>query len=72
MPPSRASPRLFAALGLPANLQALGLPADKLAWTGEQALGIGRLINNNPRPLDAAGMTRLLQAAFTGDLQGAR
>jgi alcohol dehydrogenase class IV len=64
--------RLFAAIGLPANLQALGLPADKLAWTGQQALGIGRLINNNPRPLDAASMDRLLQAAFTGDLQAAR
>jgi alcohol dehydrogenase class IV len=63
---------LFAALGLPANLQALGLPADKLAWTGQQALGIGRLILNNPRPLDAAGMDRLLQAAFTGNLAAAR
>ncbi len=63
---------LYAAIGIPANLQALGLPADKLAWTAAQALGIGRLINNNPRPLDAASMDRLLQAAFTGDLQAAR
>ena len=63
---------LFATIGIPANLQVLGLPADKLAWTAEQALGIGRLINNNPRPLDAAGMGRLLQAAFVGDLQAAR
>jgi alcohol dehydrogenase class IV len=63
---------MFAAIGIPANLQALGLPADKLAWTGEQALGIGRLINNNPRPIDAASMDRLLRAAFTGDLLAAR
>jgi alcohol dehydrogenase class IV len=64
--------RLFAAVGIPADLKTLGLPADKLAWTAEQALGIGRLINNNPRPIDAASMDRLLQAAFTGDLLAAR
>ena len=29
---------------------------DKLDWTAEQALGIDRLIKNNPRPLDLAAM----------------
>lgn len=63
--------RLFAAIGIPTTLAALGLPADKLAWTGEQALGIERLLKNNPRPVGAAEMTCLLDAAYRGDLDAA-
>jgi alcohol dehydrogenase class IV len=60
--------RLFAAIGITPTLKALGLPADKLDWTAEQAFGIDRLIKNNPRPFDLEAMKRLVQAAYDGDL----
>lgn len=60
--------RLFAAIGITPTLAGLGLPADRLDWTAEQALGIDRLIKNNPRPFDLAAMRRLVQAAYDGDL----
>ena len=58
---------LFAAISIPANLQDLGLQADRIDWVATQALTIGRLVDNNPRPIDAAAMNRLVRAAFTGD-----
>ncbi|NTT85961.1 iron-containing alcohol dehydrogenase [Tabrizicola fusiformis] len=58
---------LFARIGIPPTLSALGLKAGRIAWVAEQSCGIERLIQNNPRPLDPAGMTRLLQAAHSGD-----
>jgi alcohol dehydrogenase len=60
--------RLFAAIGITPNLAELGLPADKIDWTAELALGIDRLIKNNPRPFDLAAMTSLVKAAHQGDL----
>lgn len=63
--------RIFAAIGIPKTLEALGLPEHQLDWTAEQALGIDRLIKNNPRPFDLPGMKRLLRAAYDGDLAGA-
>jgi alcohol dehydrogenase len=60
--------RLFGAIGITPSLAELGLPADKLDWTAEQALGIDRLIKNNPRPFDLAAMRRLIQAAYDGNL----
>lgn len=63
--------RLLAAIGIPPTLAALGLPADKLTWTGEQALGIERLLKNNPRPIGPAEMTHLLDNAYRGDLDTA-
>ena len=63
--------RLFAAIGITPTLADLGLPADKLDWTAEQALGIDRLIKNNPRPFDLPGMKTLLRAAYDGDMAGA-
>jgi alcohol dehydrogenase class IV len=59
--------RLFRSIGIASTLSELGLPADKLAWTADQALGIERLIKNNPRSLDQASMRRLVEAAFHGD-----
>lgn len=63
--------RLFAAIGIPADLKALGLPADRIDWTAESAIGIGRLIKNNPRPIDLDGMKHFLDAAYRGDLNAA-
>ncbi|ESZ30173.1 iron-containing alcohol dehydrogenase [Mesorhizobium sp. L2C084A000] len=60
--------RLFAAIGITPTLADLGLPADKLDWTAEQALGIDRLIKNNPRAFDLGTMRRLVQAAHDGDI----
>lgn len=58
---------LFSSIGIPPTLKALGLAEDKLAWTAEAALGVTRLVKNNPRPLDADAMTALVEAAFHGD-----
>jgi alcohol dehydrogenase len=63
--------RLFKAIGITPTLAALGLSTEKLEWTAEQAVGIERLIKNNPRPLDSASMRRLVQAAYDGDLSAA-
>jgi len=60
--------RLFAAIGIPATLAELGLSSDKIDWTAEQAIGIDRLIKNNPRPFDIAAMRRLVTAAHDGEL----
>lgn len=62
--------RLFEAIGIPPTLAGLGLPADKVEWTAEQALGIDRLIKNNPRAFDLPAMQRLVKAAYDGDLAG--
>jgi len=60
--------RLFGAIGITPTLAELGLPEDKIDWTAEQALGIDRLIKNNPRPFDLAQMRRLVRGAFDGDM----
>ncbi|MER8584285.1 iron-containing alcohol dehydrogenase [Mesorhizobium sp. M1338] len=60
--------RLFGAIGITPTLAELGLPEDKIDWTAEQALGIDRLIKNNPRPFDLATMRRLVRAAYDGDM----
>lgn len=59
---------LFAAIGIPPNLRALGMSEDKLDWTAKAALGATRLVKNNPRPLDAASMSLLVQAAYSGEM----
>lgn len=58
---------LFRSIGIPANLRDLGMSEDKIEWTATQSLTIGRLVDNNPRPIDAAAMSRLVRAAFVGD-----
>lgn len=57
---------LCAAIGIPPTLEALGLKADQIDWTIENALGAVRLVKNNPRPLDSASMRILVEAAFSG------
>ncbi len=64
--------RLFLAIGITPTLAQLGFPEDKLDWTAEQAVGIERLIKNNPRTIDITGMKRLVRAAYDGDLSAAR
>ena len=57
---------LFAKIGIPNTLEELGLSADKKDWVADQSMGAGRLIGNNPRVLDLAGVTEIVQAAFVG------
>jgi alcohol dehydrogenase class IV len=63
--------RLFSAIGITPTLKELGLPEDKIDWTAEQAIGIDRLIKNNPRPIDQSGVRRLIRAAYDGNLSAA-
>ena len=59
---------LFARIGIPGSLRALGLGEDRIDWVADQSCGIERLIQNNPRPIDRIGMRRLVAAAYAGDL----
>lgn len=58
---------LFARIGIPPTLAALGLSAGRLDWVAEQSCGIARLVQNNPRPIGPAEMRRLVAAAHAGD-----
>ena len=57
---------LFARIGIPPTLEKLGLAEDALDWVAEQACGIERLIQNNPRHIDRTDMRKLLESAFSG------
>jgi alcohol dehydrogenase len=54
-------------IGLPAALSELDVPLDAIGAMAEQAAGIRRLVDNNPRPLDAAACAAILRAAWHGD-----
>ena len=58
---------LLASVGIPSTLAELGLSADQLRWTAEQALGAERLVANNPRPLDVDTLELIVRAAHSGD-----
>jgi len=58
---------LLASVGIPPTLADLGLEADRLRWTAEQASGAERLVANNPRRLDVDSLERIVRAAHTGD-----
>lgn len=58
---------LFASVGISRTIAGLGVREEQLPQVIEQALGITRLIKNNPRPLDIEGMTSLVNAAYSGD-----
>ncbi len=59
--------QLFASIGIPGTIKALGVTEEQVQHIAEQSLGITRLIKNNPRPIDAPSMMKLVSAAFTGD-----
>jgi len=58
---------LFARIGIPAPLRDLGLAEERIDGVAEQSCGIPRLIQNNPRPLNAQEMRNLVAAAHGGD-----
>lgn len=59
---------LTRAIGLPASIAELGVSRDELLSIADQALGITRLVTNNPRPLDRDGAMTILDAAWHGDV----
>lgn len=59
--------QLLAAIGIAPTLAGLGVTAAQVPQIADEAMGITRLVKNNPRPLDPAGMRRLVEAAFSGD-----
>jgi alcohol dehydrogenase class IV len=58
---------MFARIGIPDSLSALGLADDQQDYVAEYSLQAARLIKNNPRPLDLAAMQIITRAAFKGD-----
>jgi len=54
-------------IGLPASLADLGLALDDLPRLAEESVGIKRLIDNNPRPLDVDALLAILTAAWHGE-----
>ncbi|MBL0930521.1 MAG: iron-containing alcohol dehydrogenase [Alphaproteobacteria bacterium] len=59
---------LFGAVGIPRTLADLGLPETKIDWVVEQSATIQRLVGNNPRELDVAGLAAITRAAYAGRL----
>ena len=59
--------RLGRAIGLPASLAELGIAPEGIREMAEQAAGIRRLTDNNPRDLDATGCEAILRAAWHGE-----
>ncbi|WP_292894709.1 iron-containing alcohol dehydrogenase [Nitratireductor sp.] len=57
---------LFSSIGIPQTLGELGVPGDRLDWIAEKALLAGRLVNNNPRPLDLESVRQIVDDAHTG------
>jgi alcohol dehydrogenase len=57
---------LLAEIGIPRTLADLGLTEDRLEWVAEQSLLSARLVTNNPRKLDLAGMRDIVTDAFHG------
>jgi alcohol dehydrogenase len=59
---------LATALGIPPSLAELSVAEEDLPELARQALGVSRLIVNNPRELDVEGLLEILLAAWRGEL----
>jgi alcohol dehydrogenase len=59
--------KLFASVGIQKTIADLGVERAQLPTVAEQAMGSARLIKNNPRSIELASMTTLVEAAFAGD-----
>lgn len=58
---------ILAAIDIPPTLADLGVREDDIAHIAELSQNSKRLIENNPVPLDLAGITNIVRAAFLGD-----
>jgi alcohol dehydrogenase len=54
-------------IGLPASLAEIGIERADVRGLAEQSVGIRRLIDNNPRPLDTDALELILTAAWHGE-----
>jgi alcohol dehydrogenase class IV len=54
-------------IGLPASLAAIGVEREDVRGLAEASVGIKRLIDNNPRPLDVDALESILTAAWHGE-----
>jgi alcohol dehydrogenase len=54
--------------GIPASLAELGVAEDELEGLARQALGVARLIVNNPREPTVQDLAEILRAAWRGEL----
>jgi alcohol dehydrogenase len=59
--------RLGLSIGLPASLAEIGVASAQLRGMAEASVGIKRLIDNNPRPLDVNALEAILTAAWHGE-----
>lgn len=59
--------QILAALGIPADLAALGLEAEQIPHVAEQAMLSTRLLANNPREVTLDDARRILERAHAGD-----
>jgi alcohol dehydrogenase len=59
---------LAEAVGVPASLAELGIEERELPELANQALGVARLIANNPRELGEADLAEILGSAWRGEL----
>jgi alcohol dehydrogenase len=60
--------QLASAVGIPDSLADLGLAEAELEGLARQALGVSRLIINNPRELAEQDLVEILRAAWRGEL----
>jgi alcohol dehydrogenase len=58
---------LLADIGIPATLAEIGVERADLPRFAEMASGVTRLIQNHPGRTDAAALTAILEAAWSGD-----
>jgi alcohol dehydrogenase class IV len=61
---------LSTAVGVPSSLAQLGVADEELGELARQALGVSRLIVNNPRELRERELLEILRAAWRGELAG--
>ena len=57
---------LLEQIGIPRTLADLGLAADQVEYVAHKGLLSKRLVDNNPRPLDAASMLEIVESAYSG------
>ena len=60
--------RLAADVGVPASLAEIGVREEELGELAEQATGVTRLLENNPREAGARELSEILAAAWKGEL----
>jgi len=59
--------RLLDRIGIPPTLKELGLTEDQLSYVASMGMKSARLVDNNPRPLDADALYEITRAAYFGD-----